>query len=76
MMLGFQIGSIIFGCISPIAWCLSSIVKPDVGASYWDGPPTHIARRYKMSSIANSIGALSAAVSMALQVALIWHQAI
>jgi len=75
-MLGFQIASIAFGSVSAVAWCFSALVNPDVGASYWGGPPPHIARRYKMSSIANSVGALSAAVSMALQVALMWHQAI
>ena len=61
--------AILFGSLSAASWLLSAIITPTIVQSYWDAPPEKLVRRQKAGAVLNSLGALFAALAMALQTA-------
>lgn len=64
--------SIAFGAVSALAWLGSALVTPDLTASFYSGPPAWHARRAKIGTLLNGVGALFASLAMGCQAYATW----
>jgi hypothetical protein len=64
--------ALVLGIISAIAWIAAAVITPDLSKSYYGGPPPAIARRVRVGSVCNAVGAFSAGLAMAAQAWITW----